>query len=241
MDIQKLIDFIPAMLLLISIMTIIIIVISKFGHEFFNNGYKTNNALIFVALFLFILVLITHLFKEQPWTADTLKIIIGVLIGTGSNKLTKTQRDGDRTKLTVSDIHGGNNIINQTLGNIEQKIEKFQSEISEIRHATINQYSTIEKLIDSTNNPLIKKSERLILETENESFLNQLKNLQSKYNNWTWKWIEECIKYSEFHEKINNKLEEFQNEGWKVVSIKFDNESRGIHISFELEKAYNLT
>lgn len=244
MDIQKLFDMIPAILLLISIMTIIIIVIFKFGHKFFDSDYKTDNALIIVASFLFVLVLITHLFKEQTWTADTLKIIIGVLIGAGSSKLSKTKKEDEKStslNLTGNDIK--DSIINQALGDINQKIENFKSDVSKIEHAIVNQYPTIEQKLDSiylqSQKPLIQKTERLRLETEDELFLNKLRTIQESNDDWTWKWIEECLKYTEFQEQINQKIEKLENNGWKVISMGFDNTGRGIHINFEIVRRYN--
>ena len=243
MDSQKLIDYIPAIILLVSIMTIILVVITKFGHKFFDSDYKTDNILIFVASFLFIVVLITHLLREQAWTADTLKIIIGVLIGAGSSKLSKTKKEDEKgTNLNLTGNEIKDSIVNQALGDINQTIENLKSEVSKIEHAIVNQYPTIEQKLDLINQaslkPQIRKPERLRLETEDEVFLDKLRNIQRTNNDWTWKWMEECIKYPEFREEINDKMEELKSEGWRIISMNFDNTGKGIHINFEVEKPF---
>jgi peptidoglycan hydrolase CwlO-like protein len=239
MEIQKLIDLIPAVLLLISIMVIIL----TFGNRFFESDYKTDNALIFVALFLFILVLITHLFRQQTWTPDTLKIIIGVLIGAGSSKLSKTKKEDEKANnLGLNNNNIKDSIINQALGDINQKIENFKSEVSKIEHAIVNQYPTIEQKLDQLNQvslqTQIKRPERFRLETEDEFFLDKLRSIPQSDINWTWKWREECIKYPEFHERIKDKIKELKGEGWSVISMDVDNTSNGIHINFEVEKPF---
>ena len=245
MDTQKVIDYIPAILLLISIMTIILIVITKFGDKFFDSNFKTDNALIFVSSFLFIVILITHLFKEQPWTADTLKIIIGVLVGSGASKLSKARKEDEKENtqtLTGNDIK--DSIVNQALGDINQTIENFKSEISKIGHAIINQYPTIEQKLDLINanslKPQIKKTEHLRLETDDFELRDELKQIFDEYRNddYTWKWIEKCMAYPEFERKIKNKIQDLETQGWKIVSMNFDNTSNGIHINLDVEKPY---
>ncbi|GAB3013833.1 hypothetical protein GCM10027051_16340 [Niabella terrae] len=245
MDMQKLIDYIPAILLLISIMTIILIVITKFGDKFFDSNFKTDNALIFVASFLFIIILITHLFKEQPWTADTLKIIIGVLVGSGASKLSKTKKEDDKGNsqtLTGNEIK--DSIVNQALGDINQKIDNFKSEVSKIEHAVVNQFPTIEQKLDLINNnslkPQIKKTEHLRLETDDFELKDELKQIFDDYRNddYTWKWIQKCMAYPEFDRKIKDKIQDLETQGWKIISMNFDNISNGIHINFDMEKPY---
>jgi len=231
MDTQKLIDFIPAVLLLISIMTIILVIITKFGNKIFDNDYKADNVLIFVASFLFIVILITHLFREQTWTADTLKVIIGVLIGAGSSKLTKSKEGKDKAmELSGNEIK--DSIVNQAMRDINQKIDHFNSELSKFENAIVNQHN------DNNAKTLITRPERFRLETDDTIFLSRLKDIQNSYDDWTWKWMEECIKYPEFNRRLKDKIDEVENDGWTVASMNFDNTSKGIHINMELEKPY---
>lgn len=233
MDTQKLVDYIPAVLLLISIVTIILVVLTKFGNKIFDNSYSADGVLIIIASFLFVIVLITHLFREQSWTADTLKIIMGVLIGAGSSKLAKSKETEPKDK--TMDLSGNNikdSIVNQALGDINQKIDRFNSAMSKVENAVINQNS-------NSNVPLIKKTERIRLETEDPRFLSRLRDIQeTRDDDWTWQWMEECISYPEFHEQLTTKIKNLESEGWKVGGLGFDNTTKGIHINMELEKPF---
>src|SRR5260221_8403130 len=131
MDTSKLIEFIPAILILISVMTITIIVLIRFGNKVFDNDYKAGSILLFITAFLFITILIVHLFKEQTWTGDTLKILIGVLLGTGSTKLTEKKGDGgssvDISGNSTGDVAGRD--INKNIQNIEKAISDIQNSV----------------------------------------------------------------------------------------------------------------
>ena len=87
MELTKLIDYIPAIIVLVAVMILIIFVFKTQGDKIFDKESKTQNILIFIGGSLFIIVLIVHLFREQPWTADILKILIGILVGGSSAKI----------------------------------------------------------------------------------------------------------------------------------------------------------
>ncbi|MDN3687390.1 hypothetical protein [Cyclobacterium jeungdonense] len=234
MDTQKLIDYIPAILILVSVMTIILVVLMKFGNKIFNKDYKADSALIFIASFLFIIVLISHLFRDQSWTADTLKVIIGVLIGAGSSKVanSKDNETKDKTmEFSGNEIRDG--IVNQALRDINQKIDHFNSELSQFENAIVNQSNNSTK-------PTIKKPERFRLETEDPYFLSRLKEIQdTRDDDWAWRWMEECIRYPEFHKQLTDKIKDLEGDGWKIASMNFDNTMKGIHINMELEKPFD--
>jgi hypothetical protein len=116
MDTTKLIEYLPAILLLLSVMTIVIIVLTKYGDKKIDEEFKVSNILLFVTAFLFVTILIVHLFREQIWTADTLKILIGALIGAGSTKLS-----------VIGDIAGRD--INKNIQNINEAISKIEGSI----------------------------------------------------------------------------------------------------------------
>lgn len=82
MESIKLLDYIPAIAVLISVVGILLVFI-KSDIDFL--GKKINGTLL-VSLFMFLIILIVHLFKEQNWTADLLKILIGTSLGAGSIK-----------------------------------------------------------------------------------------------------------------------------------------------------------
>jgi len=153
MDCIKIAEFIPAILILISIMTIVLIVILKYGNKIFDGEYKISNALLFVSAFLFIIILIAHLFKEQTWTADTLKILIGTSIGAGSIKLSRKKSENN------SSVNNSGTIEGDVAGrDINKNIENIKNEILEIKDSVSYQNERIGQIsadINSDNDYVI--------------------------------------------------------------------------------------
>lgn len=146
MDTTKIIDFIFAIIILVSTLTIIVIILLKYGNKIFDREYKASNILLIVTIFLFITILIIHLFKEQIWTADILKILVGVLIGAGSTKISKRKTEisssVDNSGIVQGDIAGRD--INKNIQNIER-------EILEIKNSVVHQNNKIEQIIGSNS------------------------------------------------------------------------------------------
>jgi hypothetical protein len=231
---QNLLELIAPILLLISLMTIILVVLIKFGDKIFDNGYQAETILIFIAAFLFVIILVTHLFEEQLWTEDTLKIIIGVLIGAGSSKVSKTN------SLNFSNINAENFAV--ALRDINQKIDNFNSEVTNIKDAIVNQYPVVEKKLDEIKHQPVAKMQKPYshsFEVKNDEFMEKLRLIQKQNNgNWALKWIEECIKFPEIHKEILEVILDLQNKGWTVIYMVFDNNSEGIIVNFSLEKPF---
>lgn len=147
MDTAKLVDYFPAIFILISVMTIVLIILIKFGDKLFDKEYKSSNILLFVACFLFLTILIVHLFREQLWTADTLKILIGTLLGAGSSKLNEKKRKGNSSvDISSSSITGdiAGRDINKNIQNIKEAISKIEGSV-------VNQNNQIKQFVDENS------------------------------------------------------------------------------------------
>jgi hypothetical protein len=143
---DKVIEYIPAILILVSVMTIVIIILTKYGDKIFDKEYKADNVLLLVAGFLFTTVLIVHLFKEQAWTPDTLKFLIGVLVGAGSSKLGR-RKDNVHSS---AEIHGSN-IDGDVAGrDINKNIQNIKDAVSDIKDSVIHQNNQIKQVIGDT-------------------------------------------------------------------------------------------
>ncbi|MCY1234120.1 hypothetical protein D3C87_142860 [compost metagenome] len=146
MKTNELINLIPPLSILISVMIILVLVIVKFGDKIFDKGYKAGNTLLLVTCFLFLTLLIVHLFKEQDWTPDTLKILIGVLVGTGSIKLAKKVHSSGSSV----DING--NVGGDVAGrDINKNIQNIQEAISEIKDSVVHQNNQFVKETNDTD------------------------------------------------------------------------------------------
>lgn len=131
METDKLIELIPATMVLASILTITIVIIVKYGDKLFDKEYKTSNVLLLVTSFLFLTILIVHLFKEQSWTADTLKVLIGALLGASSVKATEKKGDGSSVDISGGSVNGdiAGRDINKNIQNINEAISKIENSI----------------------------------------------------------------------------------------------------------------
>ncbi|MCL2763869.1 MAG: hypothetical protein FWD40_01145 [Treponema sp.] len=146
MDTAKVMEFIPAIIILGSVMAIIIIIILKYGNIIFDRNYKSGNILLIVIASLFIMILIVHLFKEQTWTADTLKILVGALIGASSTKISRKKSKGD------SSVDNNGIIQGDVAGrDINKNIQNIEKAVSDIKDSVVHQNNKIEQIID--NNP----------------------------------------------------------------------------------------
>jgi len=145
MDSAKIVDFIPAISILVSIMTIIIIVLLKYGNKIFDGEYKASTILLLVTTYIFITILIVHLFREQTWTADTIKILVGALIGVGSAKLAREKSESN------SSINNKGIIQGKVAGrDINEYIENIERAISNIKNSIVNQNNKIEQIVDAS-------------------------------------------------------------------------------------------
>ncbi len=151
MDTTKLVDLIPAVMVLLSVMIIIIIVLLKYGNKVFDKDYKTPNILLFVTAFLFTTILIVHLFKEQTWTADTLKILIGVLVGAGSTKLSEKKYDGGSSVELSGDSKVGGDVAGR---DINKNIQNIQEAISKIESSIVHQNNQIKQIMNGETETL---------------------------------------------------------------------------------------
>ncbi|MFP3764610.1 hypothetical protein [Prevotella intermedia] len=179
MELAKLIDYIPA----ISVLGAMIFILQTKCDKIFDKGNKTSNILILIGAFLFITIIIVHLFREQPWTADILKILIGILVGAGSVSIVNRNVGGNSIDIsgnTNGDIAGRD--INKNIQNIEKGI-------SDIRDSVVHQN-------------------------------NQIKQFVSENNDYDYLvTIMHPIKIDEFHEEIENLINEYQNKGWTLKQI----------------------
>lgn len=146
MELAKLIDYIPAIIVLLAVMILTIFIFKTQGDKIFGKESMTPNILIPIGGFLFIIVLIVHLFREQSWTADMLKTLIGILVGAGSvNNIVSKNTEGNSIDIsgnTNGDVAGRD--INKNIQNIEKGI-------SDIRDSVIHQNNQIEQLVSEND------------------------------------------------------------------------------------------
>lgn len=152
MDTNRLLDYLPAIFILLSVMTLAIIILTRFGNKMFDKDYSASNIFLFISAFLFIILLIVHLFKQQEWTADLLKVLVGVLVGAGTTKITKKDK-GDGSSVDISGGHVGGDVAGR---DINKNIQNLKDAVSNIKDSIIHQNSQINQVIgDSTKSDIL--------------------------------------------------------------------------------------
>jgi hypothetical protein len=189
MDSTKLIDYIPAILILLSVMIVTIIILMKYGNRVFDKEYKAANILLFVTAFLFVTILIVHLFNAQTWTEDTLKILIGVLVGAGSTKFSEKNNNGE-SSVDISDSSIGGDLAGR---DINKNIQNINEAISKIENSIVNQHNQIKQIVTDNSdfdilintiyergNSITAPIERVVQYWHNEGWI--LKHFSSDYH-----------------------------------------------------------
>jgi len=213
MDSAKIVDFIPAISILVSIMTITIIVLLKYGDKIFYEEYKASTILLLVTTYIFITILIVHLFREQTWTADTIKILVGALIGVGSAKLTREKSESNNS-INNKGIKVAGRDINE---NFIQNIEKA---ISDIKDSVVHQNNKIEQIVDAN--------------FDNDYVINTVFSKGSHENNTTG-FSSEGLRG--ICRNISNVIKFWHKKGWKLKHFSSDYKGMdGLFLFFEKPK-----
>lgn len=223
-------EYIAPLSILITFLIIVIAVLWKFESSDLLKLFEGKNLLIFLTSILFITLLVVHLFEEQSWMADTLKIVVGILVGIGSSSVVS------KTQTAI-----GEN-INQAMRDI---IERVDGDIKDLHDSIVNQYTSInQQLTDLTKSenstPIIERKDRITIESTDSNFINRLNRIQKEENNWTQLWMDECLMNDEIREKIEEKFSKLQKNGWRVVQMDLDNITNGLHINVTLNRPFYL-
>jgi len=222
-------EYLAPLSILFTFLIIVVAVLWKFESSDLLKLIEGKNLLIFLAFILFITLLIVHLFEAQSWMADTLKIVIGILVGVGSSSVVS------KTQTAI-----GEN-INQAMRDI---IERVDGDINELRDSIVNQHTTNNQILNELtksehSSPVIERKAKITIESIDSEFIKKLKRIQNEGDDWTQKWIDECIMNDEIREKIEDEFSQLQKNGWRVFQMNLDNTMNGLHINVTLIKPFN--
>jgi hypothetical protein len=74
-------------------------------------------------------------------------------------------------------------------------------------------------------------------ESKDTDFISELKAIsQNNTENWTQRWIEQCLQNPDCQHQIQEVIDLAQKNGWEPVRINFDNHGNGIYVNLELEQ-----
>jgi gas vesicle protein len=147
-------NYIPAISLLVAFVIIVVVLTIKLKSEQLEKIFSGKNFLLIAAIVLFCVLSVVHLFNPQDWTADVLKVIVGVLVGasaafTASDKKSEGTSVGEGAAQIGSNNKMAGRDINETIENMQGNIENMKSEVSQIKDSVVNQYTKIEKSLSS--------------------------------------------------------------------------------------------
>jgi len=147
-------SYIPALSLLVAFVIIVVVILVKLKSEQLVKIFSGKNFLLISTIVLFCVMAVVHLFNPQDWTADVLKVIVGVLVG-ASAAFTSSDKNSEGTNVGegATQIGSYNKMagrdINETIENMQGNIENMRSEISQIKDSVVNQYTQIQDSLSS--------------------------------------------------------------------------------------------
>lgn len=214
-------EYIPAIAVLASFLILVLIIFRKFSSSDLIKIVEGKNTFLFVGLFLFVTLLVMHLFKEQTWTAGALQVVGGVLLGGAG-------------AVSVSQTAIGK-YIKQAMGDI---IERMEGDIKELKDSVINQYSSVE----NQSQPLIERAESFKVEGVDPEFVHELEKIRKSKNEWFPTFIDKCLENPEIRRKIEEKITTVSVNGWRVVELGgLDSFGNGLAIRIKLVKPLSDT
>jgi hypothetical protein len=139
-------EVVPAVSVLVVLAGLSAALIAKLTGDQLLSAIGGKTSAVFVGAGLFGLVLVTHLFSPQAWTADVLKVLAGALLGAAEPKVDTAvsagstgveaagARFGDHAKVAGRDIN--------------ETIENLRSDVANIKDAVINQYPALARAVE---------------------------------------------------------------------------------------------
>lgn len=176
--------YIPGLSILIALLIIVLVVFWKLDTKQLSKMLEGKGFLLISTLILFGFLLVLHLFQTQAWTADMLKVIIGVVVGLGASYSSEKKKAdaglgvdarssqfGDYAKVAGRDIN--------------ETIERMEAEIGEIRDSVFHQYSTIQQGLASLSNQPASRLDFLVNTVYERGMDRAVASVKSVVNRWS--------------------------------------------------------
>lgn len=176
--------YIPGISILIALLIIVLVFFWKLDAKQIAQMLEGKGFLLISTLILFGLLLVLHLFQAQAWTADILKVIIGVVVGLGASYSSgkkkadaglgvnaRSSKFGDHAKVAGRDIN--------------ETIERMEAKIGEIRDSVFHQNSTIQQGLASLSNQPTYRLDFLINTVYERGMDRAIASVKSVVNHWS--------------------------------------------------------
>lgn len=239
-------EYIPALSLLVTFIIIFIAIFRKFNNEQLVNIFSGRNFVLLLSFALFLILLIVHLFQSQTWTADVLKVIIGVFIGVSTTFVAESgvnigsSKLGDNAKIAGRDI-------NEFIDKVVNDIKNVRGDISQVKDSVIKQYPTIQNSLtdilseSKESRHSIQRRVGVRLELTNPDLLKRFETISKRpdFNFMENSYVDMFVSHGEFIQKLRQKIDEFEKTGWEVISVRLSDNSNlgGFYFDFTVSKS----
>ncbi len=133
-------QYVPALSVLVVVVLLAVVLIMRLPRESVERLLAGPNATVIGAVGLFVFVGVLHLFANtaQTWTADLLKVLVGVLAAVGASKVAKQDlATVQQTAIGTQIEQAGRDII-----------QKMEGNISELRDSVVNVKQELRKIME---------------------------------------------------------------------------------------------
>lgn len=246
-------EYIPAISLLVAFLIIFIAVLRKFNGEQLSSIFAGRNFLLLSSLFLFLTLSVVHLFQNQTWTADVLKVIVGVFVGVSATFAAESGRGKGEHGVDMGSSKLGDNAkvagrdINEFIDKVFNDIKNVRGDISQVKDSVIKQYPIIQDsltdLVKESNESRHSVQRRVTvkLELTNPDLVRRFERMSKDRSSFSLMddvYVDMFISSGEFIQKLRQKIDEYEQTGWEVVSIRLSDNSNlgGFYFDFTLRK-----
>jgi hypothetical protein len=223
---ESIISYFPAFSILFVMITVIFLIVLRLPHFDLVNMLDQRGFIVIATFSIFSLTLSLHLFQNQEWTADILKVIIGVVVGVTASFKSKdsTQVGGTDVNVKGSEFGDFTKIAGHDINETLQKIDKLDGDVHEIKNSVIHQHQYIEQVAKFADAlpPPGNKTDYLFVVAPNgtDAMLSgQAQKIISKWSDRSWRfdslahgtgpsWIYIFVKKAEGNPEV--RVEEFK-------------------------------
>ncbi len=243
------IQFVPALSLLIAFLVITLVVLAKVKTEQLPALLEAKNILLLFAAGLFCILLVVHLFKEQPWTADLLKVVAGVLAGAVAT-LTATSKDKPKDSIAQTAI--GNDI--QQAGRDINNIKKMVGDLQHVTDSVVNQFQTIQQSVAKVSANVAGHAAKqeyfhIQVPVPDERFYTDVKELDGNRPSFVDGDATRAFLNRRFalfltvpgaRDEIRRTLRNIEEAGWSVREVRLDISPKMVDVGFNCEQRISI-
>jgi hypothetical protein len=132
-------EYIPGISVLIALLLLVTVFMWRLDAPRIAKLLEGRGFMLLSVLLISGLLLVANLFRPEAWTADVLKVLLGVVVGLATTFSAKqTSKDAGGQSVSGSTFGDGAKIAGH---DINETIEKLEAQVSEIRDSVINQVS----------------------------------------------------------------------------------------------------